>query len=185
MKNKTELDAIRDTIHNAIGGDFTDESPEIEKTVCDLVQKIDWYHNADIYRKASVELIDQLKHITTCEAITLRADIAKKISEHKPFDIEAVRKFIANPPSSKYESLFGTLSESNITDAEIEREALLERKASSLFQYCIPDYWQGGKINFWMNQDGTYETEDSRIDDTKIRDAISLFYQDSRERRIK
>jgi len=52
------------------------------------------------------------------------------------------------------------------------RKAMLIRKESSLTLCKVPDYRQGGMIEFWINEDGSFETEDSRMNDGYIREQL-------------
>ena len=76
---------------------------------------------------------------------------------------------------NKFKSVFGEMTEAKkqvIEEARQERGEKLIRKESSLTLCKIPDYRQGGMIEFWINKDGSFETEDSRMDDRCIREQI-------------
>lgn len=59
-----------------------------------------------------------------------------------------------------------------------ESEKLAEKQSrhdASQFHCCIPDWTgQGGMQRFWVNEDGTYESMDSRNDDAEIRRGLRL-----------
>ena len=77
---------------------------------------------------------------------------------------------------SKFNSVFGNVSTKAENKAKAEQAEKLLRKEKSLWHFKIPDWLgEGGTREFWMNSDGTYESEDNRIDDTKIRDGIRAF----------
>ena len=82
-----------DAIHKAIG-DYTDTNSLVEDAARELAQRLDWYHNAQMYRDAANELIPVLAKIDGTESI--RKDIANKIMAHKPFDIDGVKDYIAH-----------------------------------------------------------------------------------------
>lgn len=57
------------------------------------------------------------------------------------------------------------------TSAHDERSA---RREASQYLCSIPDWTgQGGMVHFWQNADGSYESLDSRIVDSEIREGLS------------
>ncbi len=76
----------------------------------------------------------------------------------------------------RFEALFGASTPEKkeaIEAAKIEMDARKLRKELSFFHCRIPDWrGQGGMVEFWINDDGSFETEDTRLDDTKIRDGV-------------
>ena len=53
------------------------------------------------------------------------------------------------------------------------------RKKSSLWHFVIPDWTgQGGTVSIWANNDGSFESDDSRIGDKEIREGIKIFARD-------
>ena len=68
------------------------------------------------------------------------------------------------------------ISAEALEDARLKREEKLRRKVSSYFHCAIPDWTgSGGMVHFWINDDGSFECEDSRIDDAMIREGIKRF----------
>lgn len=63
-----------------------------------------------------------------------------------------------------------------LTDARnkmLQREV---RRQKSFYHCTIPDWTgSGGMVDFWINDDGTYECMDSRIGDAEIRQGIAAF----------
>ena len=73
----------------------------------------------------------------------------------------------------KFDSLFGHITEEQKAEAKKEYEAKQERKQKSFYHCSIPDWnGQGGMIEFWINEDNSFESEDSRIQDKEIREGI-------------
>jgi hypothetical protein len=80
------------------------------------------------------------------------------------------------------EDMFRKTFYSHLTDTEYEQlkneaaEAAKqkeERKNKSKFLCRIPDWTgQGGMVEFWINDDNSFETIDSRINDSDIRDGL-------------
>lgn len=73
------------------------------------------------------------------------------------------------------QEMFGISNEA-IEEAKVKREQMLARKAASHYHCAIPDWTgQGGMCRFWINVDGSYESEDSRINESMIREGIRRF----------
>ena len=71
--------------------------------------------------------------------------------------------------NKKLNTLFGHISDEAMETGKIEMNERSKRKSDSLFDCRIPDWTgNGGMVDFWINDDGTFESEDSRIDDDKI-----------------
>ncbi len=73
---------------------------------------------------------------------------------------------------------FGKIAKDEGYLKEIRIECLKKemRRAKSNWHCSIPDWTgSGGMVDFWINDDGTYECMDSRIDDQKIREGIRRF----------
>lgn len=83
---------------------------------------------------------------------------------------------------NKFKSVFGELTEDRkeaIKQAEINRIKMLKRKEKSFYHCRIPDWTgEGGMREFWVNKDGSFESEDSRIQDKEIRKGIKKFAED-------
>lgn len=82
-----------------------------------------------------------------------------------------------------FRGMFKNLSDEEykkiIEKAQENRKEMLERKKKSLYHCRIPDWTgQGGMVNFWINDDGSFESEDSRIQDKEIRMGIKKFAND-------
>lgn len=79
----------------------------------------------------------------------------------------------------EFRKMFG-----NLTDEEYERMRKKSqkeytekqaRKVNSPFHCRIPDWTeQGGMVEFWINEDNSFECEDSRISDSNIRDGLLI-----------
>jgi len=79
--------------------------------------------------------------------------------------------------------MFGNLTDEEYAEMTKEgqqkRKEMLERKEKSPWHFRIPDWTgQGGTIEFWVNDDGSFESEDSRIQDREIRKGIKIFAND-------
>jgi len=73
----------------------------------------------------------------------------------------------------KFDSLFGHFTKEQKAEAEKEYDAKQERKEKSFFHCRIPDWTgQGGMVEFWINDDNSFESDDSRIQDKEIREGI-------------
>jgi hypothetical protein len=81
------LDIIHDTF-----GNFTDESDTVEKAACELAMKLDWYYNSQSYRDAANELIPKLTKIVGAQYLC--DNIANKITNNRPFDVDAIREIV-------------------------------------------------------------------------------------------
>lgn len=74
----------------------------------------------------------------------------------------------------KFDALFSEITEEAKAEAKIRIAEKQNRKNNSFFHCRIPDWQgQGGMVEFWINNDGTYESDDTRLDDSKIRDGIA------------
>ena len=72
-----------------------------------------------------------------------------------------------------FETLFGHYTEDEVAESKQRWDAKMLRKSNSPFQCRIPNYPEvGGMIEFWINDDGTFECEDSRINHDKIRNLV-------------
>jgi hypothetical protein len=81
----------------------------------------------------------------------------------------ALRKEIT---MKKFDALFSGITEEAKAEAKVRIAEKQERKNASLFHCRIPDWrGQGGMVEFWINNDGTYEADDAN--DSKIRDGIA------------
>ena len=84
--------------------------------------------------------------------------------------------------SNKFESVFGktsSLHQQAQDEKKKEREEMLKRKSESSFLCQIPDWTgQGGVLEFWINKDGTFESEDTRLSSEDIKDGIRKFAND-------
>jgi hypothetical protein len=75
------------------------------------------------------------------------------------------RGFYSNLSDTEYEKLMA-----DSIQKAAEKQA---RKEASKFQCRIPDWTgQGGMVEFWINEDNTFECEDSRINDSMIREGL-------------
>ena len=73
--------------------------------------------------------------------------------------------------------MFGNLTDEEYAEMTKEgqqkRKEMLERKEKSFYHCRIPDWTgQGGMVEFWINEDNSFESEDSRIQDKEIREGI-------------
>lgn len=83
----------------------------------------------------------------------------------------------SHPEASQYASIFNIREEAfqeAVAEARQAREERMKRKAASFWHCRIPDWTgQGGMVEFWINEDGTFETDDGHIDDRMIREGIA------------
>jgi hypothetical protein len=83
---------------------------------------------------------------------------------------------------NKFKSVFGELTEERkeaIRQVEVKKAERLKRKRNSQFCCIIPDWTgEGGMREFWINEDGSFESEDDRIQDREIRRGIKKFAED-------
>jgi len=80
----------------------------------------------------------------------------------------------------KFKSIFGEMTperKAAIEESRVEREERLQRKQASLWHFRIPSNTDGC-IEFWYNNNkdkAYFESEDTRLTDSKVRDIIQLF----------
>jgi hypothetical protein len=65
----------------------------------ELAMRIDWYHNSQTYIKAANEILPALAKINGTQS--LREDIVNRINNKKPFDIDAVKQYLADARNGK------------------------------------------------------------------------------------
>jgi hypothetical protein len=80
-------------------------------------------------------------------------------------------------------TIFGNLTDEEYEQMKVQaqekKEKMLKRKEKSFYHCRIPDWTgQGGMVDFWINEDGTFESEDSRIQDKEIRNGVKKFAND-------
>lgn len=81
-----------DKIHEAIGGDYTDDCPIIEEAARELAMRLEWYYNKQMYIDAYNRQIKALAAIEGTEE--LREAITDKINNGHPYNIIAIQEII-------------------------------------------------------------------------------------------
>lgn len=89
----------------------------------------------------------------------------------------ALADLVQSEPDPAADFFLGGLSADERVEARAQalkaRAARAKRKAES-YEHCrIPDWTgTGGMVQFWVNDDGTFEVEDGRFSDKDIREGI-------------